>query len=440
MNNVQKNIALGSGKPITPAAYKFGKIELENHEGEVYEIQNIVAKFSITESIYSNTLMCKVNIKDTNNLIEDFPIIGQEKLRFSFSKPDSNGDKVKIILEFCITEYPGYGKTTEKYVQAFSLTGISNHAYNSEFKKISRAVEGTTSEIIEDIMVGDLKEENFIIDSQSDARFQGILNYNTPLGCIEWLRKKSFVDDVRSPFYFYQTLDGIIHLKSFSDICSENVHHEYYDAREYDYDVHTDDDFNQRRFRILEITSDLKFSKFFQGMAGAYSSENYYLDIGNKQFTMEEFDGSTISPILNNSKSYSSQKTVIDGTIDKEFQAHCEFTSINAFSFEGIDKNYNEIKKNSEGKLKANLEILDSTTHDIKLFGDLELNAGTIIKLNITRAIDPRERDKTENSQDGEHDKHMSGKYVITSAIHTFENGEYYTNLRVKRDGFNIEV
>ena len=39
---------------------------------------------------------------------------------------------------------------------------------------------------------------------------------------------------------------------------------------------------------------------------------------------------------------------MVDGTIDKEFQAHCEFTSINAFSFEGIDKNYNEIKKNSE--------------------------------------------------------------------------------------------
>ena len=69
MNNVQKNIGLGSGKPITPESYKFGKIELENHEGEVYEIQNIVAKFSITESIYSNTLMCRVNIKDTNTQI-----------------------------------------------------------------------------------------------------------------------------------------------------------------------------------------------------------------------------------------------------------------------------------------------------------------------------------------------------------------------------------
>ena len=164
------------------------------------------------------------------------------------------------------------------------------------------------------------------------------------------------------------------------------------------------------------------------------------MDIGNKQFTMEEFDGSTIKPTLNKNKSYSGKKMVVDGTIDKEFQAHCEFTSINAFSFEGIDKNYNEIKKDSEGKHKANLETLDSTTHDIKLFGDLELNAGTIIKLNITRAIDPRERDKTENSDGSEHDKHMSGKYVITSAIHTFEDGEYHTNIRVKRDGFEIEV
>ena len=439
MNSLQKNISLGGNKPITPAAYSFQKIELENHEGEVYEIQNVVAKFSITESIYSNTLMCRVNIKDTNNLIEDFPIIGQEKIRFGFFKPDINGDKVKITLEFCITEYPSYGKTTEKYIQAFTLSGICNHAYNSEFKKISRAVEGTTSEIIESIMVGDLKEENFVVDSEAESRFQGILNHNTPLGCVEWLRKKSF-DGERTPFYFYQTLDGFIHLKSFADISSEDIHNEYYDAREFDYEAHTDDDFNQRRFRILNITSDLKLSKFFQGRSGAYASENYYLDIGNKQFTMEEFDGSTVKPILNKNKSYSSKRTVVDGTIDKEFQAHCEFTSINAFSFEGIDKNYNELKKASEGRSKANLEILDSTTHDVKLFGDLQLNAGTIIKLNITRAVDPRERDKMENTEYGEHDKHMSGKYVITSAIHTFEDGEYYTNIRVKRDGFNIEV
>ena len=438
MNNVQKNIGLGSGKPTTPATYKYGKVELENHKGEVYEIQNIITKFEITESIFSNTLMCKVNIKDTNNLIEDFPIMGQEKLRFNFEKPGVFFKK-KVQLEFSITEYPGFGKGTEKYVQAFSLTGISNHAYNSPFKKISRAVEGTTSEIIESIMLGDLKEENFVVDSESDARFQGILNYNTPLRCVEWLRKKSF-DEKRTPFYFYQTLDGVIHLKSFSDICSEDVHNKYYDAREFDYEAHTDDDFNQRKFRILEISSDLKFSKFFQGIQGAYASENYYLDIGNKQFTMEELDGSTMKPTLNKYDSYSTDRTVLDETIDKEYQAHCEFTSINAFSFEGIDKNYNEIKKDSEGKLKANLETLDSTTHDIKLFGDLELNAGTIIELNFTRAMDPRERDKTQNSDGGETDKHMSGKYVITSAIHTFEDGEYYTNIRAKRDGFEIEV
>jgi hypothetical protein len=54
--------------------------------------------------------------------------------------------------------------------------------------------------------------------------------------------------------------------------------------------------------------------------------------------------------------------------------------------------------------------------------------------------MDPRERDKTQNSDGGETDKHLSGKYVITSAIHTFEDGEYHTNIRVKRDGFEIEV
>ena len=37
-------------------------------------------------------------------------------------------------------------------------------------------------------------------------------------------------------------------------------------------------------------------------------------------------------------------------------------------------------------------------------------------------------------------DQHISGRYLITSAIHNFEGGKYYTNVKVKRDSFSIDI
>ena len=55
MNNVQKKIGLGSGKPTTTATYKYGKVEREDHKGEVYEIYFFFNDTETTE-IYTLTL------------------------------------------------------------------------------------------------------------------------------------------------------------------------------------------------------------------------------------------------------------------------------------------------------------------------------------------------------------------------------------------------
>ena len=76
-----------------------------------------------------------------------------------------------------------------------------------------------------------------------------------------------------------------------------------------------------------------------------------------------------------------------------------------------------------------------------KLFGDYELNAGKVIDVNLPRAVEPDiQKDMLKKSDDGYFDKHLSGKYLITSSIHTFENGEYFTQVKVKRDSFTINL
>ena len=37
-------------------------------------------------------------------------------------------------------------------------------------------------------------------------------------------------------------------------------------------------------------------------------------------------------------------------------------------------------------------------------------------------------------------DNNLSGKYLIVSAAHTLEDGEYFTNIRVKKDSLSFDL
>lgn len=457
MNNISKNIDSGTNKSVTPGAYKIKSIEFFNHIDESFEIQNVVTKLVITESIYSNTLICKISVRDTTNLVEEFPLIGQERVKIKLGHFGDDGTNKEIDLEFYVTEYPLYGRGREKHIQAFSFSGISKHAYVSRFKKISRAVDGLTSDGISNIVSNDLGSGSFVLNNPPISKFKGTINTQTPLDAIEWLRKKTY-DDKKAPYYFFQTLNGDVNLSSHTELVEQDVYFDYYSTRDFNYDPNSEEDYLQRKRRILEITSDLKLGKIFQAIDGAYASENFYLDVGNKTFTSTEFSYSGkfikgegkgpparvgLDPVnsLGKKSPISSDFLIDNAPINENYQSHHEYVSTNAFAFGEIEKNYNEMKKESGGITKAYVENLESVTHDLKLFGDYELNAGKVIDVNLPRAVEPDiQKDMLKKSDDGYFDKHLSGKYLITSSIHTFENGEYFTQVKVKRDSFTINL
>jgi len=456
MSNISKNIDPLNSKSVTPGAYKIKSIEFFNHAGDSYDIEAIVTKLIITESIYSNTLICKISVRDTNNIVEDFPLIGQERFKLHLTSRGLDGSDKELKLEFYVTEYPLYGRGREKHVQAFSFSGISKHAYLSRFKKISRSVDSLTSDEISNIVSNDLGSDTFIMNNPPITRFKGIINTQTPLDAIEWLRKKTY-DEKQAPYYFFQTLNGDINLSSHTELVEQTAYYDYHSTRDFTSDPNSEADYLERKHRILEITSDLKLGKIFQAIDGAYSSENFYLDVGNKTFTSTEFSysgkfikgegkapparvGLDPANSLGKKSPISSDFLIGDATINENYQSHYEYVSTNAFAFGDTDKNYNEMKKESGGITKAYVENLESVTHDLKLFGDFELNAGVVIDVILPRAMSPEVQKKVLADPYGYVDKHLSGKYLITSSIHTFDDGEYFTEVKVKRDSFTIDL
>ena len=85
--------------------------------------------------------------------------------------------------------------------------------------------------------------------------------------------------------------------------------------------------------------------------------------------------------------------------------------------------------------------MLDTYEHDLKLNGDFGLNPGRKVKLQIPKAIDPTiYKEYSGKSAIYLYDEVISGTYLVTSVIHSFEDNEYYSNVRVKRDSLSLKL
>ena len=78
--------------------------------------------------------------------------------------------------------------------------------------------------------------------------------------------------------------------------------------------------------------------------------------------------------------------------------------------------------------MRSAVADLNNMTHDVTLFGDLDLNPGRVININFPSAVDPQVSKKNRDF-----DKTLSGRHLVTEVSHRFENEEYQINLMAKR-------
>ena len=443
MNNLPKNFAPGGNEAFIPSSINLKEVKLTNHKGKIFELRPIVNKFSITESIHSTSVIVNLLIGDSNNVIEDLQLIGQEKIKLTLTrephKIDSDRDE-EITLDLAVSEFPKYERGRNENVQTFEISAVSAFAIFDKTLKISRFYNDTTSAEIKKIYETDLNVTDIEELSVSTSRSRGVLRWQHPLQAVEHFRKNTY-NDVGSPFYVFQRLTGKSFIAAQSDLVAEQTYGTYYDGKEFTSRALSQDDFVERSTRIISVSSQLKLGKVFNSKSGAYASENNYLDYGNKTYTKLDFtfDEFPLSNTLNK-KSPLSKTAEID--YSQTFQAHCEYISTNEFAFEGQTKNHNNLRKENGHNINAFSENLEFTMHDVQLFGDSLLNAGKVVELKFPKVMDPQVREEKLYDADPNDlfDQNLSGKYLIVSAEHTLENGEYFTNIRVKKDSLAFDL
>ena len=449
-----------SGKSLDPSHFNLVSAELYNHAGDFRVINELITNIVIRESIYLPSIIIEVTIADAVNFFESFALIGQETLSIEFEKwPFINDEPVNRTMEFVITEYSDFAKSASNAnQQAYVLKGISHHAYNSKFMKISRAYNSSATEQIRRIVQNDLFYNDVTIRGTDVSKHKGIINMQEPLAAIEYFRKSAH-DENGAPFFFFQSIDNIVRLYSLSYLMDAELnrnYNAYVYLKGYTAPPHTEQDYVERQTRILDVSSKLGVSKVTQSVNGGYASKNNFLDLSNKTFKQKEFDyGGASGKNVRNTAVADRGHTLLSQSfkigrnksnpLNTLPDAHTEYFSINELAF-GTNKNYGNDMRSAAATVNAFNSKLNTMTQNITVNGDFNLQAGRKIKLLFPKSMEATAY-KGFNPEDysTDHiDKLLSGNYLITSVLHKFEfndqEDKHTCDIECKKDSVFSEI
>ena len=435
----QTNVDFNTNRIRVPSAYKVSEIVLRNYAGQEYNISKIVADFSITESIYRSTLTLSMSIRDDSNFMEQAALSGHESVRVILDRQLPNDELQRVDHVFRITEYPVFAKYNNN-VQVYRMNGISNHAYISKFKKISRAFNGVISEFVEQVFVTDLNFERRMIkhgdDSTGSAAF--IVPYMEPIDAAHWALRRAF-NSLGSPFYLFQTLDGNIHVKSQKYLVEQPQYKTYDEAKFFEHDIIGQEQqaFNERARRILNVDSDLNLSKPFQAANGAFSSRTEYIDIANKTRSIFKFDYLERFANLPSVEGY----PLLAPNLEIDEQKYCNsydkakinVVPLNSNAYNNVGNYHSRTSRGMINFAQSQFETLDTQQHTLTLNGDFNLNCGKIVNLKFIPSVDPRPRKNNSRGPNDRIDDYLSGSYLVSSIVHNFAE-DYIMEVKVKRD------
>jgi hypothetical protein len=460
---------------VIPSTYSIKAFDLTNSEEITKSIIPIVKEFSMTEELFSPVNVLNIKIYDDINFFEEMGLNGQEKVYLkieieclvsSDSKEENletrnGGIKVRkktYEYTFAVKEYPNYQKDINSQgVQEYNMICIPTYAYLSALSRISRAITGPVIDNIKNIFTNDLylgkdsKDEKLEVVGNPMTQFEGIITIQSPLKAIEWLRSKLY-DDISSPFFIYRPLrENKIFIHCLTNITEEEKYRvfRYIPFLQKSAQNASDEAYN----RIYNLRGVVKMDKLAQALGGGFSSKVQLTNITKKSVTEKTLNyaesiskkiTSKLNPLtsyiksivfLNNNNRSSSGSSNNKASLED----YADANTVNVQSNTSADNSLSADDVIDNLILQQSLiSRLESRNQEIEVNGDMHLNPGQKIDMQIGRMYNPKRKEKsdeldTQYAQD-DIDEFLSGIYIIGIAAHTFKEGLYRTRLKVFND------
>ena len=427
--------------------YNISQCKILTTGGQEFDILPVVQDIVIFESIFSQSISGTITIQDTTDLVNNGPIIGEEKLLIKLLTPQENEtpdtviDYTKTPLDiYKIGAFLGDGEKANVVTLHFA----SQEVYRNAISKVSRSYKGSCSEIVDKIFRDKeyLDSDKQLTLEETNGLRKIVFPSMKPFKAIDMLCRQSNSKNFKdSPTYlFYETTKGY-NFRSVDGLCSQEPMMEYEEnvpdrmvsgGKNIESNLKTINEFS-----IIEPRDTTQ--NVYEGML---SSNIKVHDIYNKKinyFTynyFDEFDKDTHlekKPFISEAKDKLSDKGLAD------YSNALNFVTITSSgkSFDEPD-NYpyapDDLEKIIMRRNSRLRQFQNSITLNMTVPGNTSIQAGDVLHISI--GASSTVTDRTD-------DPNYTGKYLITKIRHTFNNGlkevRHTINMTVVKDSVDYD-
>ena len=120
--------------------YKLETCELISSAGVVTDISGIIVEVNLFEDMFKPTLTGSILISDTNNLVDNMPIIGQEYISLKIITPGLTETEIDFTENiFCVYELGGRTKASNNSSEVVELKLCSPELLRNYRTRVSQS-------------------------------------------------------------------------------------------------------------------------------------------------------------------------------------------------------------------------------------------------------------------------------------------------------------
>lgn len=378
-----------------------------------YDLLQHVTSIDIHESIMCPVIFAEIAIQDTIGVMQNFPIIGEEYVRVTFSTPSSKQDADYILR---------VNRVKDKKVQpnnkmvTYVLQCVSPELITNAVRYVNTSVEDNIAKVVNDLVstsVGLETKKKISVDATAGIE-KIILTRKQPFVAIDFLRKRAVSSEYQSSsFVFFENRNGyhFTTIEKLIDVGMKKAGNDQLTDKQFFFDTNRNLSYDNATLRNILSYNQLTFGDTisraqhggitnivnkFDLITGGVTKINYTNNIGADNFKQADTNAAAVNTTTFN-------------------RVHGKTTTATRLVPVSSDRPETD-KAERVSKLMAYAETLAQNIVQIHIYGDSDLTVGDMINCTFP-ASTTVDDDKTVARLD-------SGNYLISKLRHIILLGD----------------
>ena len=433
--------------------YAISELKLMSSSGNVVDLSLAYTTLSLFEDIFSSSMSGLVVVADTNNILMNLPVTGQDYLSMKIVTPSLEKSPIDYTQTvFAVNKIDT--RIDADGTQVFQLHFISPELLRNERVRISKSYESTISNMVYDALNNakyiNTNKEIFLEETKGIRKI--VVPNSHPFDFIKKLAREAESKEYNSPHYlFYENIFGI-HFRSIESLYRQASIGSYH-AGDLGFHITEGGKIEEEYARVLDYSIDSNNDTLANVVGGMLASKIITHDIVQKKYDINRHD---YFQDFYKYKRVNYNSTMKDNPIYSEVPLDTFGNNLGNFDESRIhlhptstinDKDASHYTSDSELLYESNAIPETLLSRQAKF---MELNAGTSINMQIKGNTTIACGDIVEfdmpivgkSHGKGDSDIYYSGRYLISKLRHMFQpsSNNHEIALTLVKDSFSREL